>query len=184
LEGEELKSFGDYYANCVSVDRVPRLYLWTEKGALLQAKSLNTDKAWEMYENLVDDYYRRGDELVILQEENARLSNHLHEMIAQLEPPEWPEGVMHREETFLVDVLAYRANTALRQLVEQGRSLKKEDRDTLELFVQHATGIDDTRTLMEKAYLEQRQFLMDFKQDLQVLPSARKEQPKQLKSSK
>jgi hypothetical protein len=34
------------------------LYLWTEKGALLHAKSLNTDKAWQMYEFLVDDYYR------------------------------------------------------------------------------------------------------------------------------
>lgn len=30
------------------------LYLWTEKGALLHAKSLNTDKAWEVYDYLVD----------------------------------------------------------------------------------------------------------------------------------
>lgn len=34
------------------------LYLWTEKGAWLHAKSLNTDKAWEAYEMLVDEYYR------------------------------------------------------------------------------------------------------------------------------
>ncbi|MGG4499136.1 ORF6N domain-containing protein [Brevibacillus reuszeri] len=33
------------------------LYLWTEKGAWLHAKSLNTDQAWEAYEMLVDDYY-------------------------------------------------------------------------------------------------------------------------------
>ena len=33
-------------------------YLWTEKGALLHAKSLNTDKAWEVYEFLVDTYFR------------------------------------------------------------------------------------------------------------------------------
>lgn len=58
LEGEALKTFGDYYANCVSVERVPKLYLWTEKGALMHAKSLNTDKAWQAYEMLVDDYYR------------------------------------------------------------------------------------------------------------------------------
>lgn len=32
------------------------LYLWTEKGALLHAKSLNTDKAWEVYDYLVDFY--------------------------------------------------------------------------------------------------------------------------------
>ena len=34
------------------------LYLWTEKGALLHAKSLNTDKAWEVYDYLVDFYFR------------------------------------------------------------------------------------------------------------------------------
>jgi len=34
------------------------LYLWTEKGAWLHAKSLNTDQAWDAYEALVDDYYR------------------------------------------------------------------------------------------------------------------------------
>lgn len=35
-----------------------RIYLWTEKGALLHAKSLNTDKAWEVYDYLVDFYFR------------------------------------------------------------------------------------------------------------------------------
>lgn len=34
------------------------IYLWTEKGALLHAKSLNTDKAWEVYDYLVDYYFR------------------------------------------------------------------------------------------------------------------------------
>ena len=34
-----------------------KFYLWTEKGALLHAKSLNTDKAWEAYEVLVDTYF-------------------------------------------------------------------------------------------------------------------------------
>lgn len=35
-----------------------KFYLWTEKGAWLHAKSLNTDRAWEAYEILVDEYYR------------------------------------------------------------------------------------------------------------------------------
>lgn len=42
------------YAKC--------LYLWTEKGALLHAKSLNTDKAWEVYDYLVDFYFRAKEE--------------------------------------------------------------------------------------------------------------------------
>lgn len=34
------------------------IYLWTEKGALLHAKSLGTDKAWEVYDHLVETYFR------------------------------------------------------------------------------------------------------------------------------
>lgn len=37
---------------------VNRFYLWTERGALLHAKSLNTDKAWEVYDFLVEHYFR------------------------------------------------------------------------------------------------------------------------------
>lgn len=33
-------------------------YLWTERGALLHAKSINTDKAWDVYEQLLDTYFR------------------------------------------------------------------------------------------------------------------------------
>ena len=33
------------------------MYLWTEKGAFLHAKSLNTDEAWEVYGKLVDSYF-------------------------------------------------------------------------------------------------------------------------------
>lgn len=43
------------------------LYLWTEKGALLHAKSLNTDKAWEVYEYLVDFYFRAKEQPQITQ---------------------------------------------------------------------------------------------------------------------
>ena len=38
--------------------RASRIHFWTEKGALLHAKSLNTDKAWEVYDYLVDFYFR------------------------------------------------------------------------------------------------------------------------------
>lgn len=38
-----------------------RLYLWTERGALLLAKSINTDIAWEAYERLVDFYFEKKE---------------------------------------------------------------------------------------------------------------------------
>ena len=58
LEGEALREFKREYANCGIATNINRLYLWTEKGALLHAKSLNTDKAWAVYDMLVESYFR------------------------------------------------------------------------------------------------------------------------------
>ncbi len=63
LAGDELKELKDRVTNCYLVGkRTNLLYLWTEKGALLHAKSLNTDKAWEVYDYLVDFYFRAKEE--------------------------------------------------------------------------------------------------------------------------
>lgn len=56
LEGAELKKFKTTGQNDLSL-RTNKLYLWTEKGCLLHAKSLNTDKAWEAYDILVETYF-------------------------------------------------------------------------------------------------------------------------------
>lgn len=48
--------------------RTSRAHFWTEKGALLHAKSLNTDKAWEVYEYLVDFYFRAKEQPPVVQE--------------------------------------------------------------------------------------------------------------------
>ena len=59
LQGESLKEFKNQYGTSVSVgERTAKLYLWTEKGALLHAKSLNTDKAWDVYDQLVETYFK------------------------------------------------------------------------------------------------------------------------------
>lgn len=61
LKGEELRVFK---ANG-QIDLLPNintLYLWTEKGAFLHAKSLNTDQAWEVYDRLVDNYFQKKDD--------------------------------------------------------------------------------------------------------------------------
>ena len=61
--GDELRTFKNQVENIDLVDgRTSHLYLWTEKGALLHAKSLNTDKAWQVYDYLVDFYFRAKKE--------------------------------------------------------------------------------------------------------------------------
>jgi hypothetical protein len=58
LQGEDLKEFKTNRQYDESLLRVNQLYLWTEKGAFLHAKSLNTDKAWEVYDELVESYFK------------------------------------------------------------------------------------------------------------------------------
>lgn len=62
LEGVSLQEFKRCHQFDDSMKKVSVLYLWTEKGALLHAKSLNTDKAWEVYDYLVDFYFRAKEE--------------------------------------------------------------------------------------------------------------------------
>ncbi|AQT85664.1 putative phage anti-repressor [Paenibacillus larvae subsp. larvae] len=61
LQGQELKDFKATRQIDDNLKFAPILYLWTEKGAWMHAKSLNTDRAWEAYEMLVDEYYRIKD---------------------------------------------------------------------------------------------------------------------------
>ena len=60
--GEELRRLKRTCEIQSSFKYAKSLYLWTEKGALLHAKSLNTDKAWQVYDYLVDFYFRTQEE--------------------------------------------------------------------------------------------------------------------------
>ena len=65
LEGDDLKAFREIHDLPSNRNK---LYLWTEKGAFLHAKSLNTDEAWAVYENLVDTYFNRKKPLTALEQ--------------------------------------------------------------------------------------------------------------------
>ena len=55
VTGDALRAIRDFHELPKNVNK---LYLWTERGALLHAKSLNTDKAWEVCDFLVEHYFR------------------------------------------------------------------------------------------------------------------------------
>lgn len=58
LEGDEKRDFLNRGQFDDGLKKAARLYLWTQRGALLHAKSLNTDRAWEVYDELVETYFR------------------------------------------------------------------------------------------------------------------------------
>ena len=60
LKGAELKEFLILYpgiSNSQNFSKIRSLYLWTENGAMLHAKSLNTEKAWEVFFTLRKSYF-------------------------------------------------------------------------------------------------------------------------------
>jgi mRNA-degrading endonuclease toxin of MazEF toxin-antitoxin module len=79
LEGQDLKGFRATNQFDFSLN-LNKLYLWTEKGCLFHAKSLGTDKAWEVYEMLIDTYFRIKElaqpqtieDLIILQAQSVK----------------------------------------------------------------------------------------------------------------
>jgi len=61
VEGVELKGFKDYTDNIGSVQiskNTRSLMLWTEKGAARHAKILDTEQAWNVFEQLEDSYFK------------------------------------------------------------------------------------------------------------------------------
>ena len=62
LQDEKLKDFKTRCQNDV-LSKARTVYLWTERGVLLHAKSINTDVAWEAYERLIDFYFQKKSEM-------------------------------------------------------------------------------------------------------------------------
>ena len=65
LEGQELKNFKGYVLNDESLKYVSILYLWTDRGAARHAKILDTDEAWDIYEELEENYFNPKESKVL-----------------------------------------------------------------------------------------------------------------------
>jgi hypothetical protein len=72
LQGEALKEFKANHQNDESLKYVSVLYLWTKRGALRHCKMLGTDRAWDMFDMLEENYFNTPkvqgpeDDLMIL----------------------------------------------------------------------------------------------------------------------
>lgn len=75
LTGNELREFKGSRQIDPTLKFTSVLYLWTEKGAWLLAKSLNSDQAWDAYEMLVDDYYEVKQQVAVLSEREQLMAS-------------------------------------------------------------------------------------------------------------
>ena len=58
LEGEELREFKAIHLKDESLKFASILYLWTERGANRHCKILDTDRAWDQFDNLEEVYFK------------------------------------------------------------------------------------------------------------------------------
>lgn len=66
LAGTELKAFKNDTENIGIVgSRVNQLYLWTKRGASRHSKMLGTDKAWDMFDELEENYFSMREQIKI-----------------------------------------------------------------------------------------------------------------------
>lgn len=67
LEGQELREFKSHLTNCnVPINKfASQLYLWTKRGASRHSKMLGTDKAWDMFDELEENYFSMREQIKI-----------------------------------------------------------------------------------------------------------------------
>ncbi len=74
LTGEAKNVFLNQHQIDLGSKNAQIIYLWTEKGAWMHAKSLNTDQAWNAYEKLIDGYYSLQENVVPLNDKQSLIA--------------------------------------------------------------------------------------------------------------
>lgn len=88
LQGKELREFKNNVNNIDLVGKnANQLYLWTERGANRHCKILDTDKAWEQFDNLEETYFKTKQAVIDLDQldPQTKLMNLLVQSISQQE---------------------------------------------------------------------------------------------------
>ncbi|AYD21191.1 ORF6N domain-containing protein [Clostridioides difficile] len=65
LQGDDLRAFKRDSYDIRIAPNVNKLYLWTERGANRHCKILDTDKAWEQFDNLEESYFNKKKDTLI-----------------------------------------------------------------------------------------------------------------------
>ena len=80
--GQELKDFKNQPSLRGLVNkRVSHLTLWTERGAARHAKMLDTDQAWDIFEQLEDCYFRRQEILAKTHKSERTVLHEAHALL-------------------------------------------------------------------------------------------------------
>lgn len=74
IDGNDLQNLRVAFGDLQISPKTRTLYLWTKRGAARHAKMLNTNKAWEVFEELEDCYFEQLEKSVQADDTRATLS--------------------------------------------------------------------------------------------------------------
>ena len=121
ISGDEKRDFCNRLEIHDGSEKAANLYLWTERGALLHAKSLNTDKAWEVYGELVETYFRAQKAQTALQKLSPQLQAMINLEVRQNELRKDLDGAIQR-----IEELERGKPTAAAETAEKTKALPKK----------------------------------------------------------
>lgn len=116
LQGEDLKEFGMVSSERGQHPKTSILYLWTRRGASRHCKILGTDKAWEQFDYLEDNYFDRAEKKkdlpLTLKEQIQTIAQGTSELYQRVDAvTEDVKMVREDLERFKADVPAFNADT-------------------------------------------------------------------------
>lgn len=119
IEGEDLKQFKNRTEIFGVVgSHSSSVYLWTELGTLHHAKSLGTDKAWEVFEMLEDTYFKEKRQVP----QPLQIDSHfLFQIAAQLEEKEKQIAVLQPKAEYFDDLVDRNLLTSFRDTAKELR---------------------------------------------------------------
>ena len=133
LKGKDLREFRSKSYNLGIANNMNKLYLWTERGAFLHAKSLNTSEAWEVYDLLVEHYFKSTEVKPIINDsymiedpiERAKrwIEEETERQNLRLENKELINEVIHKEDViggFVDDIDLAEKRRRITQIIRYG----------------------------------------------------------------
>lgn len=104
LEGAELKAFKQLTDSKTVSRNTRNLILWTERGAARHAKMLDTDQAWDVFEQLEDCYFFRQEILAKTHKsEREPLTNAVNMLVAKTKHLNYSEAYKLVHQRFNVE---------------------------------------------------------------------------------
>ncbi|MDD4852951.1 MAG: ORF6N domain-containing protein [Acinetobacter towneri] len=104
LEGAELKAFKQLTDSKTVSRNTRNLILWTERGAARHAKMLDTDQAWDVFEQLEDCYFYRQEILAKTHKsEREPLTNAVNMLVAKTKHLNYSEAYKLVHQRFNVE---------------------------------------------------------------------------------